>query len=362
MTIVAHAYQFVVGVDTHAGRHAFSIVETRTQTEIDSREFPVTPAGFTRAIAWIRRRTTNGSELLVSMEGTGSFGRTLRLDLEREGLLVIEAPKPPHRGGRIAKNDLIDARRAALSVMGESLDSLVVPRRGEIREALRVLVQARGALTVENTAQINRLTALVRTNPLGMDARKPLGRLQIKEIAKWRSRNESIDLQVARGEAARLARQIVVNRKELNNNKHAIDGIVRQVAPQLLEMSGVGPVIAARFYLAWSHSGRIHSAAAFVALAGANPIPASSGNNRRYRLNRGGDRALNNALHTVVLVRMRHDEETKAYVQKRITEGKSKREIMRCLKRYIARSVYRTLENNNQSATSTTDLELNKAA
>jgi len=350
MTIVAHEYQFVVGVDTHAGRHAFSIVETRTQTEIDEAEFPVTPAGFARAIAWIRRRTNHDSKLLVSMEGTGSFGQTLRLDLEREGIMVIEAPKPPHRAGRIAKNDLIDARRAATSVMGKTVDSLVVPRRGGIREALRILIQTRSALTAENTAQINRLTALLRTNPLGVDVRRPLGRLQIKEIARWRSRTESIDLQISRSEATRLACQIVLNRKTLNENKTVIESLIQQVAPNLLEMVGVGPVTAAQFYLAWSHPGRIRSAAAFVALAGANPIPASSGNNKRYRLNRGGDRSLNNALHTVVLVRMHYDDETKAYVHKRTKEGKSKREIMRCLKRYIARQVYRALQNNTTTA------------
>lgn len=350
MPIVAHAYQFVVGVDTHAGRHAFSIVETRTQTEIDSGEFPVTPAGFARAITWIRRRTKSSPQLLVSMEGTGSFGQTLRLDLEREGLLVVEAPKPLHRAGRITKSDLVDARRAALGVMGTPVESLVLPRCGGAREALRILLQARGALTAENTAQINRLTALVRTHSLGIDARRALGRLQIKEIAKWRTRNEGIDLRTARNEAVRLAQRIVTNRNDLNDNKTVIEDLIRQEAPELLDIKGVGPVTAAQFYLAWSHPGRVRSAAAFVALAGANPIPASSGKNQRHRLNRGGDRALNNALHTVILVRMRHDDETKTYVQKRTREGKSKREIMRCLKRYLARRVYRTLQNANTGA------------
>ena len=120
------------------------------------------------------------------MEGVSSFGRSLRLDLQREGILVTEAPKPPHRAGRIAKNDFIDARRAATSVMGWDVTSLQIPRSGGVREALRILVQARHGLTVENTAQINRLTALVRTNALGIDARRALGRIQIKAIAKWR--------------------------------------------------------------------------------------------------------------------------------------------------------------------------------
>ena len=265
------------------------------------------------------------------MEGVSSFGRSLRLDLQREGILVTEAPKPPHRAGRIAKNDFIDARRAATSVMGWDVTSLQIPRSGGVREALRILVQARHGLTVE-------------TNALGIDARRALGRIQIKAIAKWRVRAETIDLQVARSEAVRLAKLIIANREALTDNKNAIETLVQQVAPALLTMRGIGPVTAAQFYLAWSHHDRIRSAAAFVALAGANPIPASSGNNQRYRLNRGGDRSLNNALHTVVLVRMRYDQETQEYVQKRTAEGKSKQEIMRCLKRYVARQVYRTLQ------------------
>ena len=184
----------------------------------------------------------------------------------------------------------------------------------------------------------------MRTNALGIDARRALGRIQIKAIAKWRVRAETIDLQVARSEAGRLAKLNIANREALTDNKNAIETLVQQVAPALLTMRGIGPVTAAQFYLAWSHHDRIRSAAAFVALAGANPIPASSGNNQRYRLNRGGDRSLNNALHTVVLVRMRYDQETQEYVQKRTAEGKSKQEIMRCLKRYVARQVYRTLQ------------------
>jgi transposase len=108
-------------------------------------------------------------------------------------------------------------------------------------------------------------------------------------------------------------------------------------------MVGVGPVSAAQFLISWSHPGRIHSDAAFASLAGTSPIPASSGNTTRHRLNRGGDRQLNQALHNVILVRMRFDEETKAYVDKRTQEGKNKRETMRCLKRYLARKIHRTL-------------------
>ena len=114
-------------------------------------------------------------------------------------------------------------------------------------------------------------------------------------------------------------------------------------APQLLDLPGVGAVVAATVLLAWSHPGRIRSEAAFAALAGASPLPASSGNTTRHRLNRGGDRRLNRALYTVALVRMGHDPRTRAYVTRRTAEGRTKREVMRNLKRYISRQIFRTL-------------------
>jgi len=123
--------------------------------------------------------------------------------------------------------------------------------------------------------------------------------------------------------------------------------LVEQTAPKLLEMTGIGPVTVTIAIVTWSHPGRVRSEAAFASLAGTCPIPASSGNTERHRLNRGGDRRLNWAIHTIVMVRMRRDPETKAYVQRRISEGRTKREAMRCVKRYVTRDLPRTLQKSS---------------
>ena len=348
MATVSQIYDYVLGVDTHAKQHAVSLVQAQDGTEVDSGVFPVTPAGYSRCVSWVQKRT--GSTLvLVSMEGTGSFGQGLRREFGRASLPVVEAPIPPIRGKRRRpKTDLKDAHRAALAVLAIDEQALLIPRQGHTRSALRVLVAGRQRVTIANTAAINHLTALVRSEDLGVDARKPLSRIQIRTIAGWRARLEAQHLGCIRAEATRIAKDIENNWDYLEANKSQINALVTSLSPALIQMSGIGPITAAQILLAWSHPGRFRNEAAFAALAGTSPIPASSGNHVRYRLNRGGDRNLNKALHTAVVVRMRIDEDTKAYVKRRTEEGKNKREIMRCLKRYLARQIHRTLTTQTQ--------------
>ncbi|MEW6932246.1 transposase [Trueperella pyogenes] len=201
---------------------------------------------------------------------------------------------------------------------------------------------------------MNALTVLVRSNPLGIDARSSLSTAQIEQIASWRMRGEDTELQCARAEAKRLARQILELDCELGANERDLAGLVQisEAAP-LLQEKGFGAVSAAKCLVAWSHYGRIRTEAEFASLARVNPIPASSGNTVRHRLNRGGDPKLNSALHMVAIVKMTHDEETKKYVTRRREEGKTDREIRRCLKRYIARRVYRTLNSHHSLAITT---------
>lgn len=208
---------------------------------------------------------------------------------------------------------------------------------------LRVLVVAREQMVAERTRAINALTALLRTVDLGVDVRKALLRSQFKVIAGWRERQEDSVVRACRKEAIRLAKRIVALDGELVDNRRALDAAVADTAPELCELPGVGSVVAASVLTAWSHPGRVRSEAAFAALAGTCPIPASSGNTLRHRLNRGGDRRLNRALTTVVIVRMRTHASTKAYVARRRAEGRTTKEIMRSLKRYITRQLYRTL-------------------
>ena len=166
---------------------------------------------------------------------------------------------------------------------------------------------------------------------------------QFKVIAAWRDRKENSVITTCRQEAVRLAKRIVALDGELVDNRKSLDSLVEDVAPELCQLPGVGSVVAACVLTAWSHPGRVRSEAAYAALAGTCPVPASSGNTVRHRLNRGGDRRLNRALTTVVIVRMRTHAPTRAYVARRRAEGRTTKEIMRSLKRYITRQIYRTL-------------------
>lgn len=198
-------------------------------------------------------------------------------------------------------------------------------------------------MTGERTRAINTLTALLRTVDLDLDARKSLTATQVSTIAGWRERQENLARRTYRAEAIRLARRIKTLDGDLDTNRASITALVTDSAPELLALPGVGAVVAAAVMIAWSHPGRVRSEAAMASLAGTCPVPASSGNTVRYRLNRGGDRRLNRSLTTIVIVRMRIDPATRAYVARRRAEGRTTKEIMRSLKRYVTRQLFRTL-------------------
>jgi transposase len=352
--IVANTVRYVVGVDTHAKTHTYAVVTCPGGELIDQRVFPTHAAGRQRALTWITERTEglNHGDLdsvLVAVEGTGSYGATIATDLAVTGLRVVEAPTPTRSKGR-AKTDALDAAAAARSTMTSELTGLRDRRgtpgvAGEVRDALAVLTTAREQLNTTRLAAINALTALVRTHDLGIDARRALTTTQITQITRWRARTEPLGAATARTEAIRLATHIVALDSDLRINRTRIADLVTTHAPHLTTRLGVGPVTAASVLIAWSHPGRVRSEAAFAMIAGTAPLEASSGNTTRHRLNRGGDRRLNKAVHTITLTRTGHDPATKAYIQRRRAEGKTDREIRRCLKRYITRQLYRDLNN-----------------
>lgn len=347
MTIVAHMHPYVIGVDTHAKNHVFAILEASTGALVDEGTFPATAAGMARAIEWVARRTGADLAVLWVIEGAASYGALLAGRVATAGYQVVEAARVDARAHRgVGKSDPLDARRIAAAVLPLDLAQLRHPRADQgVRAALRVLVAARDHMTGERTAAVNALTALLRVVDLGVDARKPLTGTQIGEVARWRTRpGEDIGVATARGEAVRLAKQVTSLDAELTDNKTRMEQLVAaSPAAPLLDKTGIGPVTAAIVLTAWSHPGRVRSEAAFAALAGVNPIPASSGNTVRHRLNQGGDRRLNRALHMAVITRMAHDPDTRAYAEKRRAEGRTNREIRRCLKRYLARHLYRAL-------------------
>ena len=255
-----------------------------------------------------------------------------------------DPPRPSRRNG--AKSDAIDAVRAAREVLAAK--DLIEPRRRGEREATRVLLATRNGAVVARTKALNHLRALVVTAPQQLRSR--LGGLTTTELARRAARlrlaaDRPIEDQATVRAMRACARRALACEQEAAELEAELKRILTQEVPHLLSEPGVGPISAAAIYLAWSHHGRIRNDAAFAALAGVAPLPASSGQTTRHRLNRGGDRQLNRALHTITLSRLSCHTETKAYAERRLAEGKTTREIRRCLKRHIARRIYKLLEH-----------------
>lgn len=346
MTTVAHSHPFVIGVDTHAKTNTYAVIDTASGQLLGCEQFPTTPPGISRAIGWTGRLSAGEAEVLWVIEGVAAYGVRLARSVADAGYEVVEAPRMSAKARRgVGKSDPLDAHAIAAAVLPLEEDRLRRPRADDgIRQALRVLISARDQMAVEKTVNINALTALLRSNDLGIDARKPLLLAQIGQVSRWQRRAEPLALATAREEAIRLARRIRKLQDTLTANHARLSELIAaSPAAPLLNETGIGAYTAAVVITAWSHPGRVRNDAAFASLAGVNPLPASSGNTTRHRLNRGGDRRLNKALHYIAITKMTFDPGTKAYVDKRIAEGRSRRQIRRCIKRYVARHLFRTL-------------------
>ena len=345
MSTVADVVDAVAGVDPHADTLAVGVVAA-SGVVVAEAQFAATGAGIDELIGFALDRAP-GPRLVFAVEGTRCYGIGVARVVAGLGLTVIESQRPgrAQRRGR-GKTDAIDAVIAARSALSLDADALPTPRADGDREALRILLAARQDMTGEKTAKTNRLIALLR---IGVDADRDLVRDELTpatltRIARRRGRSgESREERVRRVEARRLALAVLDLGQLLFANTKQLRQLVQELAPGLLERVGIGPVSAARAIVAWSHLGRCRSEAAFANLGGAAPIPASSGRVVRHRLNRGGDRQLNRALHDIAQTRMRCCPGTRAYVARRRAEGLSTAEIRRCLKRYIARELHRAL-------------------
>lgn len=343
--MLAELVDAVVGVDTHRDTHEVEIA-LPTGVAIGTRRIRNDSSGFAELLGWIVDRAP-GPRVVVSIEGTRSFGVGLARAVTAAGLRVVECEQPNRKARRgKGKSDSIDAHLAVLAALRLDADRLPLPRADGDREALRILLGARHDLSVAATAQTNRLRALLLS---GEDTERDLARATLTDavlltMARRRQPLQANREQVVRhGEIRRLALAVRAGRRGLAANRAQLQTIVEEMAPGITQRRGIGAVTAAQAIVSFSHPGRCRNDAAFAALSGTSPLPASSGKTVRHRLNRGGDRALNRALHTIAITRMRCCPTTKDYVARRAAEGKSSREIQRCLKRYIARELYRTL-------------------
>jgi transposase len=280
-----------------------------------------------------------------ALEGSGCYGAGLASFLNARGERVLEVERPVREGhkGRL-KTDLLDAERAARQVLAGTAGAS--PRLAPDTQALRALLTTRQGAVSACTAALNELHALIITAPPELRERLH-NRSETKLLdACVRLRPGHHDTQHAAVTLALrcLALRIRQLRNEAKTLEQELARRTQTLAPELLAQPGVGPITAAALLTAWSHKGRLRSEAAFARLAGTAPIPASSGKTTRHRLDRGGDRQLNRALHTIALTRRRIDPETQAYINRRLNEGKTQRDAVRSLKRYLARSLYRQLE------------------
>ena len=345
MTMLAEVVEAVIGIDTHRDSHEVEIADV-TGTPVTTMRIGNDSAGFAQLLAAIAE-VAPGPRVAVSIEGSRSYGIGLARALTAAGLLVIECEQPSRKQRRgKGKSDPIDAHLAVLAALRLDAGQLPVPRADGDREALRILLVARQEISEARTAQIGRLRALLLA---GDDtdrqaARKALTHQALAALAGRElsagARREQV---VRHTEIRRLALALGQARQQLKDNRAQLLTIVDDIAPGLTSRYGIGPVSAAQAIVSFSHPGRCRSEAAFAALAGTSPVPASSGRTIRHRLNRGGDRALNRAIHAIAVTRMRSCPRTRAYIARRTAEGKTAREIRRCLKRYIARELYRQL-------------------
>ena len=353
--MLAECVDAVVGVDTHRDTHEAEIAYP-SGAPIATVAISNDSAGYAELLAWIADHAP-GPRVAVSIEGTRSYGAGLARAVSTAGLLVIECEQP-HRTARRGKgkSDPIDAHLAALTALRLDADRLPTPRADGDREALRILLGARQELTTTSTAQRNRLRALL----LGGEdtdrqiARGTLTQATLASLARRRApRQANRDQVIRHAEIRRLAQTLHQTRRTLAANRAQLQDLVDDLAAGLTDRPGIGPVSAAQVIVSFSHPGRCRNEAAFAALAGTSPLQASSGRTIRHRLNRSGDRALNRAVHTIALARMRSCPTTRAYVARRTAEGKTTREIRRCLKRYITRELYRTLTTSMLPTTNT---------
>ena len=343
--MLADELDYVIGVDTHRDQHALAVVDARTGAIVAQTTTAAEARGYTQALRFADRHASGAR--MWAIEGSGPYGAGLTRFLSARAESVAEVGRSIRGERRLrGKDDPLDAIRAARSALATGTQLL--PRTGQRQQALRVLLLARRSAVDVRRLALVQLRSVIVTAPerLREELRPlPVGQL-IRRCSRFRRSNSRTPDELASVLVLRsLARRIEAATEEANGLEREIVEHVRALVPELLNEAGVGPIVAAQLIVAWSHRDRIRSEACFARLAGVAPLPASSGQTIRHRLSRGGDRQLNRALHTVILHRRQHDAATRDYIARRVAEGKSTRDATRILKRYLARHLYRVMQN-----------------
>lgn len=344
----ATAIEVVGGVDTHADTHTAAVIDLVGRV-LGTEQFPATAAGYDALLAWMHG---HGRLDRVGVEGTGAYGAGLARLLRDEHVDVIEVDRPDRKTRRFqGKSDPIDAIQAARAALAGQRTGTPKQRDGRV-EALRNLRVARRSAVDQRADTQRQMKTLIVTAP--DELRAQLRELSVKALitvcANVRpdpadAATPATAVQLALRSLARRHQQLSIEIAELDE---LLEPLVAAISPGLLAAHGVGTDTAGQLLVsAGENHDRITTEAAFAMLCGVAPIPASSGKTTRHRLNRGGDRQANCALYRVVLCRLRWDPRTRDYMQRRTKEGMSKKEIIRCLKRYVARELYQLITTND---------------
>lgn len=341
------------GVDTHKHTHYAAVIDEHGRL-LGHQEFPANDRGYEALLAWMRG---HGEVQVIGVESTGSFGATLTRYLTAADVSVVEVNRPNRLARRMdGKSDRLDAEQIARAVLGQTSTAIPKAKSGAV-EVIRTLRVTRASAVKARTQAFNTLWGVMigAPSPLRDElvvltkrtlVNRCLGlRPETAELLSLRGEPDRLLLAAVKTSLRDLARRWKALDEEIKSLNRQIAAIVTAAAPELVELHGVGVEIAGQLLVtAGDNAERIRSEAAFAKLCGVAPQPASSGRTSgRHRLSRGGDRAANSALYIVTIVRMRHHQPTRDYVERRTAEGLSKREIIRCLKRYIAREVFHNL-------------------
>jgi transposase len=332
------------GVDTHSDIHVAAALD-HLGGVLGTQQFPTTPKGYRQLFGWL---LTFGTIHQVGVEGTGSYGLGLARVLAENDVTVIEVARPNRQvRRRHGKSDIVDAIAAARAVLSGEATATPKTHDGPV-EGIRALKVLQRSATKSRTQAINQLRALVATAPA--ELRERLRHLKAEDLIEtcvgFRVRADDDSLPAILRLAMReLAQRVQFLDAQLKTASTRLKRITTAVAPDLVAVMGVGPDVASTLLVtAGDNPHRLNREQSLAALCGSSPIPASSGKiQNRHRLNRGGDRQANAALWRITIVRLSHDQRTKDYMAKRLSEGKTKKEVIRCLKRYNARKVFNAL-------------------
>ncbi|MDA8438539.1 MAG: IS110 family transposase [Propionibacterium sp.] len=334
--------EVVLGVDTHKDLHVAAVLSALGALVATS-SFPATAKGYHELLAWAREF---GALHRAGVECTGSYGAGLSRHLRCASVTVIEVNRTDKGNRRRrGKTDTIDAEAAARAVLSGRATAIAKSGDGQV-EMIRMFKLAKASAIKSRSQAINQLKAvLVRADST---LRESLAGLSNPALFRCCAQLDGVDTNDPAGAAAftlrLLACRILELTGEIDELNTRIAATIDARAPQLLQRYGVGPDSAAALLLAaGDNPERLNSEASFAALCGVSPIEASSGKTQRRRLNRGGDRQANSALYTITIARLRWDHRTQDYIRRRVTEGKTRREAIRCLKRYIAREIYKDI-------------------